>query len=127
MHGEGKRLLKGDGLRFLAAGIANTGLTLVVYQLLLFVVSPAHSYIVAWVTGLAFVAIIYPNKVFKGGRRTVIDRLSLAGCYCAVFLSGLFFLRVLQEQGVVPRLAILMVIVATTLLNFVLSRALLRR
>ncbi len=121
------RHLSGDAIRFVIAGVANTGLTLVVYQLLLFALSPSLAYIAAWLAGLVFVAVVYPNKVFKGGRQGTGDRLLLAACYCAVFLSGLLLLQALQALGLSPRLAIFVVIIATTLINFFLSRGVLRR
>lgn len=121
------RHLRGDAIRFVIAGVANTGLTLVVYQLLLFALSPSLAYVSAWLAGLIFVAVVYPNKVFKGGRQGTSDRLLLAACYCAVFLSGLLLLQALQALEFNPRLAIFVVIIATTLINFFLSRGVLRR
>lgn len=122
-----KRHLSGDAIRFVIAGVANTGLTLVVYQVLLFALSPSLAYVAAWLAGLVFVAVVYPNKVFKGGRQGTGDRLLLAACYCAVFLAGLLLLQALQVLGLSPRLAIFVVIIATTLINFFLSRGVLRR
>lgn len=121
------RHLRGDAIRFVIAGVANTGLTLVVYQVLLFALSPSLAYIAAWLAGLVFVAMVYPDKVFKGGRQSAGDRLLLAVCYCAVFLSGLLLLQALQALGHSPRLAIFVVIITTTLINFFLSRGVLRR
>lgn len=119
--------LRSDALRFVVAGVANTGLTLVVYQLLLLALSPSFAYISAWFAGLALVAVVYPNKVFKGGRRGTNDRLLLAACYGGTFISGFVLLQALQALGLSPRLVIFVVIAATTVINFLLSRKILRR
>lgn len=119
--------LRRDGARFLVAGLVNTGLTLLVYQLLLFALPPALAYAGAWGAGLVFVALIYPDRVFEGGRRDARSRLAVAASYVGVFLSGLVVLALLERAGLSPRLAILLVIVWTTLLNFMLSRMILRR
>lgn len=119
--------LSRDATRFLLAGLVNTGLTVLVYQLLLFALSPALAYAGAWCIGLVFVALVYPDRVFEGGRRDARSRMAVAASYAGVFLSGLVVLALLERAGLSPRLAILGVIVWTTLLNFALSRMILRR
>jgi putative flippase GtrA len=119
--------LSSDATRFLVAGLINTGLTLLVYQALLFVMTPALAYAGSWVAGLAYVALVYPDRVFKGGRRTTRDRLLVAASYCGVFLAGLGLLFLLEKTRVPPRLGIVAVILVTTILNFLSSRVILRR
>lgn len=120
------RLLAGDGLRFLAAGGFNTLLTLAIYQLLLFAMPDWAAYALSWAAGLAFVVVIYPDRVFAGGRRDAGARVRLGVTYAALFLLGLAALRGLGAAGVAPRLSILAVLVLTTVANFALGRLILR-
>lgn len=113
-------------MRFLFAGAVNTGLTIALYQVALPFVGPSLAYAVAWLAGLVFVAVVYPDKVFKGGRSGPADRAWLAGSYIAVFLFGLLALELVQRAGLSAQLAIIVVTVLTTVVNFGLSRALLR-
>jgi putative flippase GtrA len=116
-----------DAGRFLVAGTCNALLSLAVYQAALFVARPAISYFTAWIAGIAFLVIVYPNKVFPGGRQGTKDRFYLAISYIGVFFLGLFFLEALVKLSAAPRLAILGTLVLTTAINFVLSRLILRR
>lgn len=122
----GPRLSR-DAVRFIIAGVLNTALTLLVYQALLFFMRPSLAYAGAWLAGLVYVAIVYPDKVFEGGRRSLTDRLTVAISYIGVFLLGLLLLSLAQSAGVPASLAIFLVIAATTVINFVASRFILRR
>lgn len=122
-----KSTLLSDAARFIVAGVVNTALTLVVYQALLLVMTPSLAYAGSWVAGLIYVAVVYPDKVFKNGRRGLNDRLALAGSYIAMFLLGLLLLQLLQAAGITPSLAIFAVVGTTTVMNFLLSRTILRR
>jgi hypothetical protein len=64
-------LLAGDALRFAIAGILNTSLTLLAYQLFLFVMPRQGAYALSWVCGIVFVLVFYPSQVFTGGRCTI--------------------------------------------------------
>jgi putative flippase GtrA len=118
--------LRKDGLRFLAAGLANTGLTFLLYQLLLFVVSAQLAYVVTWCAGLLFVVAVYPSKVFAGGRTDWRARINLGISYIGVFLVGLLTLKLLGYWSVAPRLAIVFVMGVTTVANFIVGRYLVR-
>lgn len=118
------RSVLSDGVRFLLAGFANTAVTLGIYQLLLFVVSPSAAYAISWVCGLVFVAAVYPSKVF-GQREPSRARVALFSFnYAVVFVAGLAVLNVLSDTALGPRLSILFVLVATTALNFAIGRLL---
>lgn len=127
MKDSSKHTLLGDASRFVLAGVTNTALTFVAYQMLLFPLSPPLAYAGAWMSGLGFVAFFYPTKVFKGSRHGIGDRLLLAGSYCAVLGAGLLLLNFLQEFGLTARIAIIPVTVATMIVNFTLSQVILRR
>lgn len=122
-----KHRLTGDASRFVLAGLFNTALTFLIYQMLLFPLSAPLAYAGSWITGLGFVAFFYPANVFKGSRRGIGDRLLLAGSYCGVLVAGLLLLNLLQELGVIARIAIIPVTVATTIVNFTLSQVILCR
>lgn len=119
--------IKADAVRFIVAGGLNAILTLLVYQALLYVMPPQPAYAIAWTTGIVFIMIFYPARVFPEGRTAFADRLSLAATYLGVFLFGLALLQGLAVAGIPPRLGILVVMVATTIVNFLAARFLLRR
>jgi putative flippase GtrA len=116
-----------DAARFLAAGGVNTVLSVGIYQIALFAVSPGLAYSIAWVSGIGFLIVVYPEHVFIGGRRGAYDRVLLAACYVAVFAAGFSLLGKLVIVTGAPRLAIIVTVTSTTVLNFVLSRSILRR
>jgi len=115
-----------DGLRFLVAGAINTALTAAVYFLCLPFISPAVAYAIAWLVGICFVMIVYPNRVFLGGRRTLRARLLFGALTVAVFLVGLVALRFLVQSIGDARIAFLITLALTTALNFLGGRALSR-
>ncbi len=115
-----------DASRFLLAGSANAALTFAAYQLLLFVLAPGLAYTGAWMCGLAFVVAVYPSKVFPDGRTGRGARTGMALSYIVVFGIGIVTLEALERLGVPPRLAIVLVMMVTTVANFAIGRTLLR-
>jgi putative flippase GtrA len=123
----GRESLPADAIRFLVAGAINTALTIAIYQLALSFLPFALAYVVAWLAGIAFLVIVYPDWVFPSGRRAPRDRLLLAASYVLVFFMGLGVLEIATRLIGGPRLAIVVAMAATTVANFVLSRTILRR
>jgi putative flippase GtrA len=116
-----------DAIRFLVAGGLNTALTSAVYFAGLTLLPSAVSYTIAWLAGLVFVMVFYPDRVFPGGRAGLADRLAVGGSVAVVFVAGLailhFLERMLQSRGA----AFFATLAATTMLNFLVSRWILRR
>lgn len=119
--------LSGDFIRFLVAGALNAGLTLLMYEALLFITPHQIAYSASWLTGVLFVMILYPDHVFRDSRKGLIDRTLLGTSYVVVFVFGLIILNLLAKSGISPRCAIFIVMAATTAVNFVSGRLLLRR
>lgn len=117
----------GDVLRFLLAGGINTILTSAVYLLTAMVLTPTVAYAVAWCMGLLFVAVVYPDKVFPGGRNDIRSRLLLVVSTVSVFLVGIATLRALVSLTGIHQIAFFVTLAFTTCLNFVLGRLILRR
>jgi putative flippase GtrA len=117
----------GDSFRFLVAGLVNTGLTILAYQAFLFYVSSQGAYALSWVLGLVFVAIVYPSRVFVGGRTDLAARIVFVAFYVGLFLLGLALMALLDRFGIPSRFSIFIVVGCTTLVNFITSRFLLRR
>lgn len=123
----GKKSIAADAVRFLAAGAANTIMTLVIYQSLLLVVPPSFAYAVAWLAGILFVMVVYPSRVFADGRTGAADRFLIGCCYVVIFLLGLLLLQLLNSASLHPSASIFLVIGFTTAIGFLGGRFFLRR
>jgi putative flippase GtrA len=111
----------GEISRFLLAGFTNTLLTMGLFQLLVTFVNPAIAYSLSWLSGLLFAAIAYPTFVFEV-KRNLANGLALTLVYACVFFFGLLLLRTLEQFLVNLRWGILIVVGATTALNYFGSR-----
>jgi len=116
-----------DAARFIVAGAINTALTILVYEVAMSFLPASLSYGIAWLVGIGFLMIVYPEKVFPGGRTRVTDRLFLAASYALIFVLGLGVLRIATMASVSPRIAIVIAVIVTTAANFFSSRTILRR
>jgi putative flippase GtrA len=112
----------GDGLRFALVGAGNTLFTLLVFQLLLFWLSPLVSYYLSWAIGLAVLLVAFPRYVFKGSAATPWRAASTVAIYLVSLLIGGVLLGELTAFGMNPRFGILITIGFTTLFNFAASR-----
>lgn len=119
--------MAGDSLRFVVAGVANTGLTVFAYQVLLYFTSSQLAYGFSWLLGLVFVAVVYPERVFVGGRTDFTARMVLLLLYAGLFVLGIILMGFLEGLGVPSRLSIFIVVGCTTLINFLAGRFWLRR
>jgi len=112
------RNIKNDALRFLLAGSLNTALTSVAYFLCAIFLKPTTAYVIAWVIGIVFVAIVYPDRVFLGGRNDLASRLLLVALTTTAFFSGLVALDFLVRLTGDHRIAFLMTLFITVVINF---------
>jgi putative flippase GtrA len=108
-------------LRFLVAGLTSTVLTMGLFQLLVTFIHPTIAYSLCWITGLLFAAAVYPTFVFDA-KRNWTNGLALILVYACVFVFGLFLLIILEQFLVNLRWGILIVVGATTTLNYFASR-----
>lgn len=116
-----------DLVRFLIAGAANTALTSAIYFLGLLALTPSVAYAVAWLAGIAFVMWVYPDHVFVGARASLSRRMLLGATIVAVFLLGVAVLNAALSMTGRPDLAFAVALGTTMILNFALSRLLIRR
>ncbi len=114
----------GEAIRYALVGASNTLLSVLLYQLLVFVLSPGWSFTIAYVAGLAFAAIAYPTVVFRQGWRP-IDGIKVVLVYLVLYGLGRVVLDILSRY-VDSRLAILAVVVINAVAGFVLLRLVLR-
>jgi putative flippase GtrA len=117
----------GDAVRFLLAGALNTGLTSAAYFAGLLVFSSSVSYALAWLLGFAITVTFYPDRVFLGSRATLEDRLNMGASILVVFSIGLATLHVLRGTLSSGVAAFLITLVATTILNFLITRKIMRK
>ena len=108
---------------FLAAGAANTALTIAIYQLLLFVTDAVVAYALTYATGVAFAAYAYATHVFD----TVLTRkgaVRFAVFYVASGLLGTALNAALVETAGIPaRIAVFVTVALLLPLNYFGSRA----
>ena len=71
--------------------------------------------------------IFYPDRVFVGGNNSPKARLMLGAVTIGVFLIGLALLQLLIRLTGEARIAFLLTLAVTTVINFVAGRTLLRR
>ena len=117
--------MRADIVRFLIAGFINTGLTSLVYFGFAQLIHPSYAYIIAWGLGIVFVAIVYPDKVYVGGKTDRGSRLKIATATFFTFAIGLVTLNLvmLLSNYIIAYGVTLMV---TTVVNFFLYRLILR-
>lgn len=122
------RRMLADGLRFLSAGALNTLLTLALYQVLVFVMSPSVAYAVCWAIGLVFVTYAYPRLVFRIKKNNLHQqRAKVAAVYAISFVLGWSIVTGMDWAWGWQRLSIFVSVATTTLFNFCLMRWLLLR
>jgi putative flippase GtrA len=111
--------------RFLIAGLTNTALSLAVFQVLVTFLDPGIAYSLSWLSGLLFVAIAYPTFVFNVHRNWA-NALALTIVYASVFVLGVLLIRTSEALLLNLRVAIFIVVIITTISNYVGSRLALR-
>ena len=127
-----ERLLNGtrfadDAVRFGLSGLLNTIVGVAVYQMALWWFAPTTAYVLAWMCGIAMVALLHPTVVFRGNKAGHLRRWANIASYVLAFCFGLLATNWLVDNADIPeRLVIFPVIVATTCTNFLFSRTLYR-
>jgi putative flippase GtrA len=111
--------------RFLIAGLTNTALSLAVFQVLVTFLDPGIAYALSWLGGLLFVAITYPTFVFNAHRNWA-NALALIVVYASVFVLGLLLIRTSEALLLNLRVGIFIVVIITTISNYIGSRLALR-
>jgi putative flippase GtrA len=111
--------------RYLIAGFANTALSLGIFQLLVTFLNPGIAYALSWLSGLLFVGAAYPTFVFKVHRNWT-NALALIIVYALVFVFGLLLIRTSEALLLNLRVGIFVVVIATTISNYIGCRLALR-
>lgn len=110
-------------VRFLGAGIANTLLTLLLFQVFLFLMSYQVSYLLSWLIGLVFVTIFYPIFVFKTTFPTPIRIIQNTLWYFVYFMSSYYLLKLFTEKfSFSPRIAVFGVLIIMVPISFIFTR-----
>ncbi len=110
-------------IRFLGFGLLNTGGTILIYQLLVFFVSPNMAYTVTWMIGISFLVLFYPQRVFLVKNVTSKQRLLMGMIYVFTFCIGYTSLNFVIGLGIHERVAIFLTLGLTTILNYLLIRS----
>lgn len=112
--------------RFVVAGLGNTGVSLLAYWALLYVMPYGLAYTVGYVAGVLSAFVLNTYFVFRVPWSTR-KLLAFPAVHMANYAFGLLLLWVFVTAGVPEAAAPLLVIPATIPFNFVLSRLLMRR
>lgn len=118
--------LRGEALRFFAAGAANTIATYAVYLALLVPLGYGLAYSIAFASGIALSYLLGTRFVFRvpGSLRRA---MAFPLVYLAQYLAGLGVLHMaVSVIGIPQRLALLASIAVTVPLTFMLSRLVLK-
>ena len=125
--GQTGRELGGQIIRFGLLGLANTGLTGLVYLLLSFVMPLPAAYSISWCLGLGIVALFTPRFVFRVEGLNVKGRLAVGVVYLVAFALGFAVTWILDAQDL-PRLVVVLASLATSSgTSFVGSRLIIGR
>jgi putative flippase GtrA len=116
------RTATGEFVRFALIGVANTGLTYLVFALLSVFIHYTISYTVAYVFGIFFSYFL--NTHFAFGKKPSLKRMfAYPLVYIVQYVVGVVLLQLLVEYFKLDRLiASPIVILATLPLSFILSR-----
>ena len=119
--------LKRTGIRFLITGIVNTGVTYVIYLLMLLVIDYRMAYFVSFASGIAIALVLNSTFVFKTAL-TFRKAAGFVAAYGIQLVAGIVILQWLVEHTPVsPTIAPLCVMIFTVPLSFLMSRSALRR
>ena len=117
-----------DALRFVFAGMVNTGFTFITFLLAAAVMRYEYAYSLSWIAGIAFVLVFYPSKVFAGSKSSPKKLAIVFVQYGIIFLIGLLWIRLLVEiVKINQQIAIIITIMITTIMNFLLMRFVFRK
>ena len=104
--------------RFLAAGAANTLLTLALYQAALFFTGHAAAYVIAYGAGIMFAYWAYATHVFgaprSAGRLAAFAAFYLASLAAGTLLNG----ALIERAGIHARLAVFLTVAAMLPVNY---------
>ena len=94
--------LRTTGLKFVITGVINTGLTYLIYLLLLWVLDYRVAYLLSFVTGIAISLVLNSKFVFKT-ELTFKKTASFVAAYFVQLIAGIFILQLLVEQTSISR------------------------
>lgn len=112
--------------RFVAAGVVNTGLSVLVYQAALFVLPHTPSYVISYVAGIGIAYLLYSRHVFNAAFNA--RRFGAFVLFYSVSLAAGAGLNavLIETLGVAERLAIFFTIAVMLPVNYFGSRWCLR-
>lgn len=110
--------------RFLLVGAANTAVTFLLYQILLFWIDARVAYAITWVVGIVAVAVFYPTA-FRVPHASAGKRAMIVLVYFTSFALGLTLVAGGRSLGL-DRFAIIAALAVTIPYNFLLMKLVLR-
>lgn len=113
-------------MRFLVAGAVNTGLSVLVYQAALFIVPHIPAYVLSYIVGIGVAYFLYSRHVFDAPLNAA-RFAAFVVFYMASLVAGTLLNAILIEEiGVLARLAIFITIAVMLPVNYLGSRWCLR-
>ncbi|WP_159439112.1 hypothetical protein [Vibrio palustris] len=112
--------------KFISVGLINTISTIFIYQLLLFFIPAVYSYSISWLLGFIFILLFYPKYVFEVGLSK--NTIAVTGLvYLISLFIGAFLTQHLVYEKLDKRFVIFIVLIVTTIFNYVMLRVFLKR
>lgn len=112
----------GQGLRFLSSGATNTIACLVLYELLLFALSPAVAYFIAWLCGVVFMCVVLPLFVYKNEKLEWKKSLYNLVYYVVYLLVTVKLILFFISLNIYKELAPFVALCVTVPMSFMFSR-----
>jgi putative flippase GtrA len=107
--------------RFVAAGLGNTLVTILVYQAAVSVMAPLAAYVLSWCVGIGIVMLAYPKLVFQ--RETNLLNAGIMGAiYLVAFGIGCAVTTICVRLQVPDRAIIIVAAGVTSIVAYVCGR-----
>jgi putative flippase GtrA len=120
------RVFFGQAVRFVAAGLVNSGITWLLYLMMLRLVSYTVAYTVSFIAGIAIALLLNGKWVFRA-RLSARSAVQFPVIYGVQYLLGIALLIIFVGQLQVPKaVAPLAVVACTTPLTFLAVRFIFR-
>lgn len=109
-------------LRFIVAGAINTGLSVLVYQIALFLMPHGPAYVLAYLAGIVMAYVLYSRQVFDAPLGTKRFAAFMVFYIASLAVGAVLNAALIESLGIAVRLAIFITIALMLPVNYLGSR-----